>query len=198
MRIETRIDGSYAAQSILRVYWQRQRMGLMHLIVLGCGILLGVNGKALSIEEALGMIESGNNDRAVGKAGEISRYQIKKDIWWKHSASPTFWDRNEAWRVAEKVLAQRMADYHRYTGRAPDPFDIYVLWNAPGQFRTVRYQKQRISPVVSERAARFANLLREAEPSRLASRRLEPRELLLAGQVSAPASPIVLPANGSN
>ena len=30
---------------------------------------------------ALSQIESGDNDRAVGKAGEISRYQVLKNEW---------------------------------------------------------------------------------------------------------------------
>ena len=109
------------------------------------------------------MIESGNDDRAVGSAGEISRFQIKKNIWSAHSSSPNYCDQNEAWRIAEKVLTARIEDYHRHTGQLPAAFDIYVLWNAPGQFQRVGYQKKRISRVVAERAERFANLVGELE-----------------------------------
>ena len=30
---------------------------------------------------ALGMIESGNNDRGIGRAGEVSRFQIHPAVW---------------------------------------------------------------------------------------------------------------------
>ena len=35
----------------------------------------------LSKLEALSMIESGNNDLAVGQAGEVSRFQIRPQVW---------------------------------------------------------------------------------------------------------------------
>src|SRR6266576_4999521 len=80
---------------------------------LWCAGFLVLPCNALSIREALGMIESGDDDRAVGSAGEISRFQIKKNIWSAYSSSPRYWDQNEAWRIAEKVLAARIEDYHR-------------------------------------------------------------------------------------
>jgi len=49
------------------------------------------------------------------------------------------------------------------TGQSPAAFDIYVLWNAPGQFQQVGYQQKRISRVVAERATRFANLVGRLE-----------------------------------
>src|ERR1044071_139091 len=104
---------------------------------------------ALPIRDALGMIESGNDDHAVGSAGEISRYQIKKDIWQAHSRSSEFWDEKEAWRVTEKVLAARVEEYRRGTGRMPAAFDLYVLWNAPGHFRSMGYEPKRLSRVVA-------------------------------------------------
>src|SRR5258708_6108474 len=36
---------------------------------------------------ALGMIETGNNDREIGGAGEISRYQIHPIVWKSYSKS---------------------------------------------------------------------------------------------------------------
>ena len=135
------------------------------LLVLGA--VLALPCVALPIRQALGMIESGNDDHAVGSAGEISRYQIKKDIWRTYSFSAEFWDEKEAWRIADKVLTARAEEFRRCTGRAPAAFDIYVLWNAPGQFRSVGYQPQLISRVVAERAMRFANLVGVPEPRAL-------------------------------
>jgi len=129
------------------------------IAVVWSGAFLALQCQALSIREALGMIESGNDDHAVGSAGEISRYQIKKNIWRMYSSSSRFWDMNEAWSIAEKVLATRIDEYQRLTGHPPSPFDVYVLWNAPGQFQSVGFEQKRISRVVAERATRFGNLV---------------------------------------
>ncbi|PYJ79284.1 MAG: hypothetical protein DME22_25655 [Verrucomicrobia bacterium] len=92
-----------------------------------------------------------------------------------------FWDKNEAWRVVEQVLAARVDAYRRYTGHTPGAFDIYVLWNAPGQFHRVGYQQKRISRVVAERAMRFTNLVRRAEsPTMVAANPKLEKGLLLA------------------
>lgn len=132
-------------------------------ITVGALMLFGsvswFNCSALTVREALGMIESGNNDRAVGRAGEISRYQIKKSVWRKHSSSSVYVDKDHAWKVAEQVFSIRSREFQRSTSRKPDPFELYVLWNAPGQFRASGYKRNRISKVVAERANRFANLV---------------------------------------
>ena len=124
------------------------------------------------------MIESGNNDHAVGSAGEISRYQIKKSIWRAYSSSANYSDKNEAWRISEKILATRSGDYQRQTGHAPAPFDIYVLWNAPGHFQNVEYRRERISRVVAARAARFANLVQQLESTEMIARNRKPEKAL--------------------
>jgi hypothetical protein len=123
------------------------------------GSVSGLNCNALTVREALGMVESGNNDRAVGRAGEISRYQIKKSVWRKYSASPKYADKDHAWQVAERVFSTLVREFQLSTSRKPDPFELYVLWNAPGQFRGSGYKRNRVSKVVAERAIRFANLV---------------------------------------
>jgi|SRR6266404_7107939 len=133
--------------------------------VIWTGAFSALQCKALSIRESLGMMESGNDDNAVGSAGEISRYQIKKKIWRMYSSSSRFWDMNEAWNIAEKVLATRIDKYQRRTGHQPAAFDLYVLWNAPGQFQSVGFEQRRISHVVAERARRFANLVSQPDPT---------------------------------
>jgi len=151
------------------------------LVALWCAALLMPQCNALSIRDALGAIESGDDDHAVGYAGEVSRYQIKKNIWRAYSSSSRFWDKNEAWRIAEQVLAVRVDAYRRHTGHAPGAFDIYVLWNAPGQFQRVGYQQKRISRVVAERATRFTNLVRRVEsPTMVAVNQKPEKGLLLA------------------
>ena len=192
-----------AATKTPRLVWMHHRLPrlrnaarrLTGVTVLCWGVFMVCRCDALPIRDSLGMIESGNNDHAVGSAGEISRFQIKKDIWRMHSYSSAFWDQNEAWRIADKVLRMRADQFQRSTGREPGAFDIYVLWNAPGQFRSVGYQRARISPVVAERATRFANLVEQGElPSAPATKRNQPKEPLPADR----SSPIVASVNGRN
>ena len=156
------------------------------LVALGGAALLSPQCNALSIRDALGAIESGDDDHAVGYAGEVSRYQIKKNIWRAYSSSSRFWDKNEAWRIAEQVLAVRVDAYRRHTGHAPAAFDIYVLWNAPGQFQRVGYQQRRISRVVAERATRFTNLVRRVESLTMVAVNQKPEKGLLLADRGLP------------
>jgi hypothetical protein len=179
--VRVRVDDTRAIRNTARL-----------VLLLWCGVFLALPCTALPIREALGMIESGNDDHAVGSAGEISRYQIKKHIWRTYSTSATFWDENEAWRITEKVLAARIDDYRRFTGRSPAAFDLYVLWNAPGHYHSVGYQQKMLSRVVAERATRFANLVGQAEPgASLAGNPKTERQLPVADR-SAPQLAAVL------
>lgn len=103
--------------------------------------------------EALSMIESGGNDRMVGRHGEISRYQILKREWRRVSASIRYSDPATARTVAITLLDQRVEAFEKKHGRSPTAFEIYGLWNAPAQALAGRY-----SPVVAERCRRYANL----------------------------------------
>jgi hypothetical protein len=110
---------------------------------------------------ALGMIETGNDDRAVGGAGEVSRYQIKPWIWRQYSQSQAYADRRISTEVAGKHLAVLEDTFKKRAGRAPTDFDIYVLWNAgPTYYSRIGFAKSRVHPVIQERARRFANLRR--------------------------------------
>jgi len=103
--------------------------------------------------EALSMIESGGNDRMVGRHGEISRYQILKREWRSVTQSTRYSDPAFARTVALTLLEQRQRAFERTQGRSPTPFEFYGLWNAPAQVLN-----GRVSPVVAERCRRYANL----------------------------------------
>jgi len=110
---------------------------------------------------ALGMIETGNDDRAVGGAGEVSRYQIKPWIWRQYSQSLSYADRRISTEVAGNHLAVLEDTFKKRAGRAPTDFDIYVLWNAgPTYYSRIGFAKARVHPVIRERARRFVNLCR--------------------------------------
>lgn len=102
---------------------------------------------------ALSQIESGDNDKAVGKKGEVSRYQILPDVWSAFAAENANWENpKDALAVAKVAMKKRCAEFERTYHRMPTDFEFYVLWNAPAQI-------ERPGSVVSERAKRFCNLL---------------------------------------
>jgi len=116
--------------------------------------------------EALSMIESGNNDSAIGRAGEVSRYQIKPWIWRRYSKAASYHNSQVSRTVAESYLAELEETFRKRAGREPDDFDIYILWNAgPTYYGKVGFSKSRVHRIIRERAQRYVNLReKRAEP----------------------------------
>jgi hypothetical protein len=102
---------------------------------------------------ALSMIETGNNDRMVGRAGEISRYQILKREWRSVTNSTRYADPETARSVTLTLLDRRLRAFQSVYNRQPTNLEFYALWNAPGQVL-----QGRVSPTVAERCRRYANL----------------------------------------
>lgn len=102
---------------------------------------------------ALSQIESGDDDRAVGAAGEISRYQLKPGVWRRYAPTTADWTKPEdALPIAKETMRERCAAFERSVHRPPTDFEFYILWNAPAQI-------QHPGKAVSERAERFCNLI---------------------------------------
>jgi hypothetical protein len=119
------------------------------------GLLLGLclELRARDRWSALSQIESGDNDCAVGSAGEISRYQMKPEVWRCYAPATADWSKpDDALLVAREAMQERCAAFERAVRRPPTDFEFYILWNAPAQI-------QRPSKAVSERAKRFCNLI---------------------------------------
>ena len=102
-------------------------MTLTKLLPLLC--ILAANAMAMDRWAALAMLESGDDDRTIGRAGEISRYQIRRELW--PGGNPL--DGRVSLANARRIMAARVAAFERSHGRAPDDFEFYVLWNAPAQ-----------------------------------------------------------------
>jgi hypothetical protein len=117
-------------------------------------LILSTNALAMDRWTALAMLESGDDDRAVGRVGEISRYQIRPELW--PGGNPL--DTRIALANARRIMSVRVAAFEQSHGRAPDDFEFYVLWNAPAQIN----HPHRI---VAERARRFVNLVIFAAPN---------------------------------
>lgn len=155
-------------------------------------LLTAVSVRAeISRLEALSLIESGDNDAAVGRAGEVSRFQIMPRVWAHYSRSRAFRDCRVSREVATKHLAELTSWFQRRAGRPASDFDIYVLWNAgPTYYHALRFKPSRVHPVVRERASRYAGL-RAVAPGRPTSpdlAALSSRQSVPAGKPAAPAS----------
>jgi len=108
---------------------------------------------------ALSQLESGDNDYAVGTAGEVSRYQIRREVWKRYACSTANWKNPvDSLAVAQGVMNNRCAEFERSFGRQPNDFEFYVLWNAPAQI-------QKPCGAVRKRAARFCRLVRKQSPT---------------------------------
>lgn len=111
-------------------------------------VILSTNALAMDRWAALAMLESGGDDHTTGPAGELSRYQIRPEVWPGGNPSDSRVALTNAWHI----MSPRIAAFEKAHGRAPDDFEFYVLWNAPAQINHPH-------PAVADRARRFANLV---------------------------------------
>ena len=113
----------------------------------------------LSKLEAISMLETGNNDSAVGRAGEVSRFQIMPRTWRHFTSSQAYSDKQLSTWVADQYLGLLETTFSHRAGREPSDFDRYVLWNAgPSYYERIGFSAARVHPVIAERAQRFVNL----------------------------------------
>jgi len=109
---------------------------------------------------ALGMIESGNDDRGIGLAGEVSRYQIHPSVWKNYCGSRDYQNPEISLQVARQHWNYLTSYFRDKTGRPPTSFDMYVLWNTRfGYYARKGFDPERLTLVVRDRAQRFVNLV---------------------------------------
>jgi hypothetical protein len=123
-------------------------MRIKALIVLVAAFAVISSARAMDRWAALSMIESGNDDSAIGSLGEVSRYQIRPYLW--PGGNPH--NAGAALDVAQKIMKARIARFEHTHNRAPTDFEFYVLWNAPQEVN-------HPCRAVAKRAQRFANLV---------------------------------------
>ena len=118
------------------------------------------------LREALAEFETGATratqcaaDSKIGSRKEISRFQILPSVWQQDSKARDYRNPETAWNVAKKILADRHDDFREATHRDWDYVDIYLMWNAPGQYRRAKWDRRNVSRVVLRRAERFSNLM---------------------------------------
>lgn len=140
----------------------------MKKLFLSLILCLPVSGFSVDRLAALSMLESGDNDRAIGRAGEVSRYQILRREWRSVTNSAAYTDSETARQVAVKIMEKRIERFQAVYNRPPNDFEYYGLWNAPAQIL-----EGRVSPVVAERCKRFVNLCeREQQLAQASGRRV--------------------------
>ena len=113
---------------------------------------------------ALGMIETANDDSEIGRAGEVSRYQIMPSVWKRYSSSMQYRNPMVSTQVAQKHWNWLREFFIKKTRREPTDFDMYVLWNTRiGYYAKCGFEPSRLHPVVRDRAQRFVNLVERSE-----------------------------------
>lgn len=110
------------------------------------GVVFSASG--MNRWQALSMLESGDNDYAVGRCGEISRYQIRAQYW--PGGNPH--NPRAALAVARQIMHARVLRFEQTHGRPPNNFEFYILWNAPAEV-------DHPARCVAARAERFVNLV---------------------------------------
>jgi hypothetical protein len=123
-------------------------MKIAQAILLFAFLGLAASASAMDRWAALSMIESGDDNSAIGPGGEISCFQIQLQLW--PGGDPH--DRQLALAVAQEVMRPRLSKFKQSHKRDVTAFEFYVLWNAPQQIN-------HPSTVVTERARRFENLV---------------------------------------
>lgn len=109
--------------------------------------------QAMDRWSALSQIESGDDDRAMGAAGEVSRFQIKPELWQRYAPAGSNWTNAEqALFVAKEAMRDRSAAFERSAHRPPTDSEFFILWNAPAEIN-------HPSKAVLGRAERFCNLI---------------------------------------
>jgi len=130
----------------------RFRVALIPLIT-ACAVHIA---SAMDRWSALSMLETGNDDTAIGSNGEVSRFQIRPQLW-PGGGDPQ--DVQFALSVAQEIMQDRVGAFQKAHNRPPTDFEFYVLWNAP-------VQADHPSKTVADRAQRFENLVHRTELAR--------------------------------
>lgn len=110
----------------------------------------------LTLLACISMIESNDNDQAIGKAGEISRYQIMPLVWCMFTMHSIGEAENlrRSKPVAKRILEEQIKIFKFNFRRDPTTREIYLLWNCPA--KVMRPSKKALATAI-----RFENLVKE-------------------------------------
>lgn len=112
--------------------------------------------------KALGQIETGEQDFAVGLLGEKSRYQIRAMTWKENSNKPYAYSYKPevAAAVALNYLNRLSNMYYTSQHKRPTELDLYIMWNwGFNNYARVNFEFARAPHSSRDAAQRFANLI---------------------------------------
>ena len=95
---------------------------------------------------AIAFVESRNNDLALGKHGEVSRYQIRPYVWHQYTKSKAYTDP----RIAELVCLNHLLHIMRILpSHARTERDVLVVYNwGIGHYARVSFNYSKVPQVV--------------------------------------------------
>jgi hypothetical protein len=153
--VAMRSNGHGRAHTLANCYHGSPGRFIRAAMVLLCalGFLVGASAFAMDRFAALSMVESGNNDSAIGPSGEISRYQILPATWQHYAKGQTLDPLNasNSLSIAQAVMSERCAQFQKTNHRPPTDFEFYLLWNCPAHVA-------HPGKLAADTAQRFANL----------------------------------------
>jgi hypothetical protein len=112
--------------------------------------------------KALSMVESGNNDNAIGRKGERGRYQMRKAAWKESSLVPHSYASNIKFssEATQNYMMLQSNMFLQHTHRLPTDYDLYVMWNMGFTgYKRKQFEFNKCPKRVKENAQRFYDLL---------------------------------------
>ena len=111
-------------------------------------LLLSVVGlclasSALDRWAALSQIESGDNDKAVGRMGEISRYQILPDVWAAFAPDTANWENSQDALAVAKEAKKALRELPEIPASFANRFRILRALECPCSNRPTKRNRGR-------------------------------------------------------
>ncbi len=117
----------------------------------------------LPLLQAISQVESGDNDKAMGRYGEVSRYQILPRVWGKYSYTPLHYAIDikissiVAYDIARDIIDQWQLRNGETTPMPPRYF--YAIWHRGKRFWDTRGGNfDNLPSLVKARCYRFENV----------------------------------------
>lgn len=116
----------------------------------------------LEFLRAIAMVESGEEDRCIGRNGEVSRYQILPWIWKSYSPYPltidNIRDPNKSAHTCYLILKDHSDELMKITKDYPTIKEVYITYNYGfKRLRKHKYNFSRLPESVKCRAHRVEN-----------------------------------------
>ena len=111
---------------------------------------------------AIAMIESGDDMKAVGAAGERTAWQIMPSTWrayTKPGEKLRMTSRTDAFVIATRIYTHNEVRFVTAHGRRPAAWEVYAMWNLGWDgFKRRGFDLARCPRVTRDAAMRYANL----------------------------------------